>query len=81
MKVNVVKIGNSRGIRIPKAVLKQAGLVDQAELRVVGDTIIIERAKRTREGWEAAAADCRLNGDDSFDDWDATTQDFEGEWE
>jgi len=81
MKVSVIKIGNSRGIRIPQTILKQAGLSDDAELRVVDDKIIIERAKRTREGWTSAAEDCHRNNEDKLEDWDSTIDDFEGQWE
>ena len=33
MRVKLVRIGNTRGIRIPKAILEQCGLRDAAELR------------------------------------------------
>ena len=54
MKVKLVRIGNSRGIRIPKAVLEQCGLQEAAELRVERDHLVIAREHRPRQGWEEA---------------------------
>ena len=41
MEINIVKIGNSQGIRIPKAILKQVGLDKKARLVVENGTLII----------------------------------------
>lgn len=54
MKVKLVRIGNSRGIRIPKAILEQCGLREAAELRVEKDRLVIVREQRPRQGWEEA---------------------------
>jgi len=40
MKTKVIKIGNSRGIRIPKSIIEQSGLNDEVELEVRNDQII-----------------------------------------
>jgi antitoxin MazE len=54
MRVKLVRIGNSRGIRIPKAVLEQCGLQEAAELRVEKDRLVITRERHPRQGWEEA---------------------------
>jgi antitoxin MazE len=55
MKVELVRIGNSRGIRIPKPILEQCGLLqDTVELRVEDDHLVIAARRRPREGWEEA---------------------------
>lgn len=54
MKVKLVRIGNSRGIRIPKAILEQCGLREAAELRVEKDRLVIAREQCPRQGWEEA---------------------------
>ncbi|MGH6877731.1 MAG: AbrB/MazE/SpoVT family DNA-binding domain-containing protein [Rhizomicrobium sp.] len=54
MKVELVRIGNSRGIRIPKAVLEQCGLRKTAELRIENDTLVIAPERRPRAGREEA---------------------------
>jgi antitoxin MazE len=56
-------MGNSQGVLIPKPLLQQVGLLDQAEMRVEGDALVLRRPKAApREGWaeasrELAAAD------------------------
>jgi antitoxin MazE len=52
MRTRIVRIGNSRGIRIPKRLLEQTGLGPEVELEVQGQQIIIRRASHPREGWE-----------------------------
>jgi antitoxin MazE len=54
MKVELVRIGNSRGIRIPKPILEQCGFRDTVELRVENDRLVIAQGHRPREGWEEA---------------------------
>ncbi len=54
MKVKLVRIGNSRGIRIPKAVLEQCGLQEVADLRVERGRLVIVRERRPRQGWDEA---------------------------
>lgn len=51
----LVAIGNSRGVRLPKAMIEQVGLGDDVELEVVDGAIVIRRKRRPREGWAEAA--------------------------
>ncbi len=81
MRIDLVRIGNSQGIRLPKAIIEQAQLTEKLDLEVAEGAIIIRSARRPREAWEAAAIACHGSGGDQFDDWDATTSDFEGQWE
>ena len=80
MHTNLIRIGNSQGIRLPKAVIEQAGLAGELDLEVTDGVIIIRSARRLRQGWAAAAADCHSAGEDRLDDWDSTTADFQGKW-
>ena len=41
MKTRLVRIGNSRGLRLPKPLLEQAGLEDEVEIRVEQGALII----------------------------------------
>jgi len=54
MKIDLVRVGNSRGIRIPKAILQQYGLKDVVELRAEKDRLVITPAREPRAGWEKA---------------------------
>jgi len=55
MKARIVRIGNSRGIRLPKSLIEQAGLGEEVELRVQEGAILIQATTGTRAGWAAAA--------------------------
>lgn len=61
----IVRIGNSRGIRVPKLLLDQADLPDEVELRAEPGRLVVSAAKRTREGWADAARAMRERGDDA----------------
>lgn len=54
MKAQIIQIGNSQGIRIPKALLEESGLSGEVELQVCEEGIMIRRAARPRAGWDAA---------------------------
>ncbi len=55
MKTNLVPIGNSKGIRIPKIMLEESKIEDKVEIERVGQKIIIRPLKQVpREGWDKA---------------------------
>ena len=54
MKAELVRIGNSRGIRIPKPLIEQCGLGETVELRVANDCLIISPERQPRQGWNDA---------------------------
>jgi antitoxin MazE len=54
MKVALVRVGNSRGIRIPKPIIEQCGFEDAVELRIENDHLVIAPVRQPREGWEDA---------------------------
>jgi antitoxin MazE len=64
MKAELVRIGNSRGIRIPKPFIEQCGLGETVELRVAKNCLIISPGRIPRQGW-----------DDAFHAADDTAQD------
>lgn len=67
MKVKVVSIGNSRGIRIPKPMLEQCSIKDAVELRSDGKRIVLTPVKsKPRQGWAAAAAEAHKAGEDKL---------------
>ena len=50
---HLIKIGNSQGIRIPQALIKQADLQDKEfEIQVVDNGLLITPIKKSRKGWE-----------------------------
>ena len=83
MKSSLVQIGNSRGVRIPKVFLDQAGLRDDVEIEVRGSQIVVRAARRAREGWREAFQSMAAHGDDALLDADAPALSSwdEHEWE
>ena len=83
MRTSIIRIGNSRGIRIPKALLEQCKLGDTVELEVEDNRLVIRPADRPRQGWDEAFCQMAERGDDALLDegslgqteWDQT------EWE
>ena len=80
MKTKIVRIGNSRGVRIPKPLLEQAGLENEVLLRVVEEGIVIEAADQPRTGWGEAARVLRERGEDGLLDEVVLTDFDETEW-
>lgn len=65
MLTTIRRLGNSRGILIPKPLLKQAGLEDLAEILVEGNTLILRRPRKaTRQGWADASKEIAARGED-----------------
>ena len=54
MRANIVRIGNSQGIRIPKAILDQCGIRGVVELTIDGDRLVIAPETEPRAGWAEA---------------------------
>ncbi|MGH8579842.1 MAG: AbrB/MazE/SpoVT family DNA-binding domain-containing protein [Gammaproteobacteria bacterium] len=67
MKTTVRKMGNSRGVIIPKPFLVQIGLEREAEIVVESDAIVIRKPRRNvRAGWAEASAALSTSGDDAL---------------
>ena len=64
MKTNLVRIGNSKGVRIPKKIIEECGLGDEVDLRVRGKAVIITPARKLREGWAESCKAMHAAGDD-----------------
>ena len=76
----IVRIGNSRGIRIPKTLLDEADLPDEVELHAQPGRLVVQAARRPRSGWAAAAKRMRASGDDVLLDEPTTTAFDREEW-
>ncbi len=66
MRARIVKIGNSQGIRIPKPLLEQTGIMDDVELEVEKNQIIIRPVANPRENWDDAFKTMADKGDDTL---------------
>ena len=81
MKARLIRIGNSRGVRIPRPLIEEAGLQDEVELLIRGDSIVIRRASSPREGWGDAAASMAMREEQPLLDSPTPTRFDEEEWE
>ena len=67
MLINIVQIGNSKGIRIPKAILDQCDIENEVDLEVENGKIIIESIKRIpRNGWTESLIQMAETGEDQL---------------
>lgn len=80
MKARIVRVGNSRGVRLPRAILEEAGLFDEVEIHAEPGRIVIESAARPRAGWAEAAREMAAEGDDGLIDAPTPTRFDTEEW-
>ena len=80
IRTQIVKIGNSRGIRIPKLLLDQVGLSSEVEISVQRDQLVIRPTSRPRDGWEEQFRTMAKYGDDKLLDEPVATRWDAGEW-
>ena len=85
VRQRIVRIGNSRGIRLPANTLAEAQLTEGDEVEVSAEVgqIVLRQVRQPRAGWAEQFAAMARHGDDKLLDgeqltassWDAT------EWE
>jgi antitoxin MazE len=81
MKARIVRIGNSRGIRIPKPLIEQTGLGDDVEIVVHGNALVISPVARPRAGWNESFRAMGDHGDDQLLDETRPTRWDGDEWQ
>lgn len=79
-KARIVRIGNSRGIRVPKGLLEHAQLPDEVELQAEHRRLVIRAAQGPRAGWAAAAKAMRAESDDTLLDAPTPTRFDQKDW-
>lgn len=80
-KTRLIKIGNSRGIRIPKAVVERLHLADEVEITVKEDHLEVRPGRMPRAGWAEAFREMSGRGDDRLTDEPVSTAWDDAEWE
>lgn len=81
MRANIVRIGNSQGLRIPKALLEACGIRDRVDLSVEEGRLVVRPVRSLREGWAEAAHAMAERGEDQLLDDETATAFDETEWE
>jgi len=66
MKAQIVKIGNSQGIRIPKPILAQCDFQDEVDLEVKDKKIIISVFNKSKHNWNLYFSKMAKAGDDKL---------------
>lgn len=80
MEANIIKIGNSKGLRLSKTVLKKYNIKDKVDMILEKGHIILKPIDEPRKNWEKAFKEMNENNDDqllfedvfedeNFDEW------------
>ncbi len=85
VRQRIVRIGNSRGVRLPASMLAEARLSEGDEVEVSAEVgqIVLRQVRKPRAGWAERFAEMARHGDDTLlggdqvtaSSWDTT------EWE
>ena len=52
MEINIIQVGNSKGLRIPKSILDEYKINDKVELKLKEGYIEVRPINKPRKGWE-----------------------------
>jgi antitoxin MazE len=81
MKTNIIPIGNSKGIRLPKPILDQCNIRKYVILEIENENIILKPFKRRpRKNWDMMFKKMKEAGDDQLvidDNLDLDMKDWE----
>lgn len=80
MEVQVIKIGNSKGFRINKAILERYNITDKMELILEKNQMVLRPISEPRKGWDIAFQEMHKNGDDQLMIDDVFEDDQFEEW-
>ena len=80
MEISIIKIGNSKGLRLPKNILEKYNISDKIELILEKGHIVLKPINEPRKGWDKAFKRMNKEGDDqlfiddvfedeNFDEW------------
>ncbi|HLR37989.1 MAG TPA: hypothetical protein VK084_08080 [Chitinophagaceae bacterium] len=66
MEIPIINIGNSKGIRLSKTILKEYQITDSVELILRKGEIVLKSKPNPRKGWEKQFKTMSENGDDQL---------------
>ncbi len=73
-ELKLVKIGNSKGIRIPKSILQKYGFTDSIQIEEKENGIMLHGRKSSKLSWEDTYKAMKSE-DEDWSDFDNTLQD------
>ncbi len=66
MELSIIKIGNSKGFRLPKILIEKYNIKDKVELILENGYFIIKPVSKPRKGWEKAFKEMNEKGEDKL---------------
>lgn len=66
MKVSIIQIGNSKGLRLSKTILERYNIRDTVELILEKGRIILKPIDQPRKGWDKAFSRMHASKDDNL---------------
>lgn len=66
MKTKLIRIGNSRGVRIPKPLIEESGLSEEIEMILRDNEIVLRSAEESRKDWDKAFEEMARENDDQL---------------
>lgn len=81
MKTQIIQIGNSQGVRLPKVLLEESRITGDVELELHPEGILIRNAQKPRAGWEEAFKLMAENEDDEMGNEAGSTNFDKKEWQ
>ena len=66
MEAAIIKIGNSKGLRLSKAILEKYNIQDKVQLILEEGQIILRPIDEPRKGWGKTFQKMNLEGDDQL---------------
>lgn len=66
MELSVIKIGNSKGLRLTKSILERYNIKDKVELILQKGQIVLRPINQPRKGWDNAFKQLHKNGEDQL---------------
>ena len=78
MRMDLIKIGNSKGFRLPKPLLEACGFSDSVEVEVRGQQLILSATVSPRAGWAEALKD--QSDSETWTDWQEATNNEGWDW-
>ncbi len=66
MEISIIKIGNSKGLRLSKTILEKYKIKDKVELILEKGQIVLKPIVSPRKNWEKEFKKMNDNGDDKL---------------
>ena len=67
MEIAVIKIGNSKGIRLSKTLLEKYNITDTVEVILEDQQIVLKPIIKVRQNWDQAFQEMAAAGDDHLE--------------